>query len=103
MINSVKCHFLTLLTDSLFFDISIFLYKLIVTFVFTKRDIRIGNSSNTLFQHISQSNHNFDFNSAKMLIYIYIKDEFSKLSHSLITYIFVLAFIIFLFIWADPL
>ena len=38
-----------------------------------KRDIRIGNLNNALFQHISQSNHNFDFNSAKMLIYIYNK------------------------------
>ena len=38
-----------------------------------KRDIRIGNLNNALFQHISQSNHNFDFNSAKMLIYIHNK------------------------------
>ena len=38
-----------------------------------KRDIRIGNSNNALFLHIPQSNHNFDFNSAKMLIYIYDK------------------------------
>ena len=38
-----------------------------------KRDIRIGNLNNALFQHISQSNHNFNFNSAKMLIYIYNK------------------------------
>ena len=36
-------------------------------------DIRIGNLNNTLLQHISQSNHNFDFNSAKMLIYIHNK------------------------------
>ena len=36
-----------------------------------KRDIRIDNYA--LFQHISQSNYNFDFNSAKMLIYIYHK------------------------------
>ena len=35
-----------------------------------KRDIRIGILNYALFQHISQSNHNFDFNSAKMLIYI---------------------------------
>ena len=35
-----------------------------------KRDIRIGNLNNALLQSISQSNHNFDFNSAKMLIYI---------------------------------
>ena len=38
-----------------------------------KRDIRIGNSNNALFLHISQSNHNFDLNSAKMLIYIHNK------------------------------
>ena len=38
-----------------------------------KRDIRIGNLNNALFQHISQSNHNFDLNSAKMLIYIHNK------------------------------
>ena len=38
-----------------------------------KRDIRIGNSNNALFLHISQSNHKFDFNSAKMLIYIHNK------------------------------
>ena len=35
-----------------------------------KKDIRIGNLNNALFQHISQSNHNLDFKSAKMLIYI---------------------------------
>ena len=39
-----------------------------------KRDIRIGNSDNALFQHISQYNHNFDFNSAKILIYIHNKN-----------------------------
>ena len=38
-----------------------------------KRDIRIGDSNNALFLLISQSNHNFDFNSAKMLIYIHNK------------------------------
>ena len=38
-----------------------------------KRDIRIGTLNNALFQHISQSNHNFDFNSAKMFIYIHNK------------------------------
>ena len=38
-----------------------------------KRDIRIGNLNNALFLHISQSNHNFDFKSAKMLIYIHNK------------------------------
>ena len=38
-----------------------------------KRDIRIGNLNNVLFLHISQSNPNFDFNSAKMLIYIHNK------------------------------
>ena len=35
-----------------------------------KIDIRIGNLNNALFQHISQSNHNFDFNATKMFIYI---------------------------------
>ena len=39
-----------------------------------KRDIRIGNSNDALFLHISQSNHNFDFNSAKMLTYIHNKN-----------------------------
>ena len=34
---------------------------------------RIGNSNNALFLHISQSNHNFDFNSVKMLIYVHNK------------------------------
>ena len=38
-----------------------------------KRDIRIGNLNNALFLHISQSSHNFDFNSAKMLIYFHNK------------------------------
>ena len=38
-----------------------------------KIDIRIGNLNNALFQHISQSNHNFNFKSAKMLIYIHNK------------------------------
>ena len=33
----------------------------------------IGNLNNALFLHISQSKHNFDFNSAKMLIYIHNK------------------------------
>ena len=37
------------------------------------KDIRIGNLNNALFLHISQSNHNFNFNSAKMLIYIHNK------------------------------
>ena len=39
-----------------------------------KKDIRIGNSNNALFLHISQHNHNFDFNSAKMLTYIHNKN-----------------------------
>ena len=38
-----------------------------------KRDIRIGNLNNALFQHISQSNHNFEFNPANILIYIHNK------------------------------
>ena len=38
-----------------------------------KKDIRIGNLNNALLQYISQSNHDFDFNSAKMLIYIHYK------------------------------
>ena len=36
------------------------------------KDIRTGNLDNAL-QHIFQSNHNIDFNSAKKLIYIYNK------------------------------
>ena len=39
-----------------------------------KRDIRIGNSNNALFLHIFQHNHNFDFNSAKMVTYIHNKN-----------------------------
>ena len=39
-----------------------------------KRDIRIGNSNNALFLHISQHNHNFVFNSAKILTYIHDKN-----------------------------
>ena len=38
-----------------------------------KRDISIGNLNNTLLQHISQSNHIFNFNSAKWFIYIHKK------------------------------
>ena len=38
-----------------------------------KRDRRIDNLNNARLQHISQSNHKFDFNSAKILIYIYNK------------------------------
>ena len=38
-----------------------------------KRDIRVGNLNNTLLQHISHSDHDLDFNSAKMLIYIHNK------------------------------
>ena len=38
-----------------------------------KNDIRISNLSNALFQYISQSNHNFDFNSARVIIYIHYK------------------------------
>ena len=35
-----------------------------------KRDIRVGTLNDTLLQHISQSDHNFDFSSTQMLIYI---------------------------------
>ena len=35
-----------------------------------KRDIRVSNLNNALLQNISQSNHNFNFNSSKMLVYI---------------------------------
>ena len=35
--------------------------------------MRIGNLNNALFQHISQSYLNFDFNSAKIPIYIHNK------------------------------
>ena len=40
-----------------------------------KRDIRIGILNNALLQHISRSNHNFDFDfdSTKKLIYIHNK------------------------------
>ena len=38
-----------------------------------QRDIKIGNLNYALFQHISQSNHNFDFNCAKALINIHNK------------------------------
>ena len=38
-----------------------------------KRDFGFGNLNNALLQHISQSNHNFDFNPAKKLIYIHHK------------------------------
>ena len=47
--------------------------KLHVRLTELKRDIRIGNFNNALFQHIPQSNHNFHFNSTKLLIYIHIK------------------------------
>ena len=47
--------------------------KILVCLKEHKRDMRIDNLNNALFQHISQSNHNFDFNSAKMLIYIHNK------------------------------
>ena len=71
-----------------------------------KRDIRIGNLNNALLQYISQSNHNFDFNSAKMLIYIHYK-RLRKIFeagvfHSVIPSILVRAFIIFLLTWANP-
>ena len=33
-----------------------------------KSGIKIVNLNNALFQHISQSNHNFDFSFVKMLI-----------------------------------
>ena len=35
--------------------------------------LRIGNLKNAVLLHISQSNHNFDFNSAKILSYIHNK------------------------------
>ena len=38
-----------------------------------RRDIRIGNLNNSLLQHISKSDHNFDFNAATMLAYIHNK------------------------------
>ena len=38
-----------------------------------KREIRVGNVNNELLQHISQSDHNFDFNFVKMLIHIHNK------------------------------
>ena len=38
-----------------------------------KCDIRLGNSINALFQHISKTNHNFNFNAATMLTHIHYK------------------------------
>ena len=64
-----------------------------------KRDIRIGNLNNALFQYISRSYHYFDFDSAKMLIYIHNKRQrqiFETAAISLFNSILVLAFIIFL-------
>ena len=40
-----------------------------------KRDIRIGNFNNVLFQHIVQSNHSFDFSFAKMPMFIHNKRQ----------------------------
>ena len=38
-----------------------------------KRDIRLGNIYNALFLHISETDHNFDFNAAMRLTDIYKK------------------------------
>ena len=38
-----------------------------------RKETRFANLKNALFQHISQSNHKFDFNFAKILIYIHNK------------------------------
>ena len=38
-----------------------------------RRDVRVDNLNNALLQHISESNHNFDFNAATMLAYIHNK------------------------------
>ena len=42
-------------------------WNLLVHLKEDKRDNRIGNLNNARLQHIFQSNHNFNFNSAKML------------------------------------
>ena len=66
-------------------------------------DIRIGNLNNAFLQHISQSNHNFNFNSAKMLIDIHNKRPrriFEATAISLRKYSSTL--IIFLRTWANP-
>ena len=36
-------------------------------------DIKVGNLNDALLQHFSQPDHNFDFNSARMLVYIHNK------------------------------
>ena len=36
-------------------------------------EISVGNLNNALLQHISKSDHNFDFNAAIMLAYIHNK------------------------------
>ena len=69
-----------------------------------KRDVRIGNWNNAMFQHISQTNHNFDFNSAKMLIYIHnkiLRRIFEATAISLCNS-FVRVFTMFLLTWATP-
>ncbi len=38
-----------------------------------KRDIRLGNFNNALFLHISEINHNFNFDAATMLAHIHNK------------------------------
>ena len=44
-----------------------------------KRDVRIGNLNNALFLHIFQSNHIFNFSSAKMLIYFHKKKSLRRI------------------------
>ena len=68
-----------------------------------KRDIRVGNLKNALLQHISQSNHNFNFNSAKIFIYILDKDKFSRLVlfHFVIPETLFRVFTIFFCTWAN--
>ena len=38
-----------------------------------RRDITVGNLSNTILQHISKSDRNFNLNAAIMLAYIHNK------------------------------
>ena len=38
-----------------------------------KRDIRLDNSNNALFLHISKTKHNFNFNAGTMLAHIHNK------------------------------
>ena len=49
-----------------------------------RRDIRISNLSNVLLQHVSKTDHNFDFNAATMLACIHNKRSRQILEASVI-------------------